>query len=112
MGRTLSSRDSSAASTLYQDVDLLPGQAFRVSTWLRGGSASTVATLTVSYEKGGSFTTLGTLSSTGTLFNIASVIRGSSPRAQDTVIIGAHRDHFGLHGGRLFAGADDNASGT
>jgi hypothetical protein len=53
-----------------------------------------------------------TLSSTGTLFNIASLIRGYSPRAQDTVIIGAHRDHFGLQGGRLFAGADDNASGT
>ena len=52
------------------------------------------------------------LSATGTLFNIASVIRGYSPRAQDTVIIGAHRDHFGLQGGRLFAGADDNASGT
>ncbi len=53
-----------------------------------------------------------TLSSPGTLFNIASIIRGSSPRAQDTVIIGAHRDHFGVQGGRLFAGADDNASGT
>ena len=53
-----------------------------------------------------------TLSSTGTLFNIASIIRGYSPRAQDTVIIGAHRDHFGVQGGRLFAGADDNASGT
>ena len=53
-----------------------------------------------------------TLSSTGTLFNIASLIRGYSPRAQDTVIIGAHRDHFGVQGGRLFAGADDNASGT
>ncbi|MBM4126667.1 MAG: M20/M25/M40 family metallo-hydrolase [Nitrospira sp.] len=53
-----------------------------------------------------------TTSSTGTLFNIASIIRGYSPRTQDTVIIGAHRDHFGLQGGRLFAGADDNASGT
>jgi hypothetical protein len=53
-----------------------------------------------------------TLSSTGTLFNIASIIRGYSPSTQDTVVIGAHRDHFGLQGGRLFAGADDNASGT
>lgn len=53
-----------------------------------------------------------TLSSAGTLFNIASLIRGYSPRAPDVVIIGAHRDHFGLQGGRLFAGADDNASGT
>ena len=52
------------------------------------------------------------LSTTGTLFNIASLIRGYSPSAQDTVIIGAHRDHFGVQGGRLFAGADDNASGT
>ncbi|MFO0733362.1 MAG: M28 family peptidase [Nitrospiraceae bacterium] len=28
------------------------------------------------------------------------------------LVIGAHRDHFGRQGGLLFAGADDNASGT
>jgi hypothetical protein len=53
-----------------------------------------------------------TLSTAGTLFNVASVIRGHSPRAHETVIVGAHRDHFGQQGGRLFPGADDNASGT
>jgi Zn-dependent M28 family amino/carboxypeptidase len=30
----------------------------------------------------------------------------------ETVIVGAHRDHFGRPGGVLFPGADDNASGT
>ncbi|MEP7151043.1 MAG: M20/M25/M40 family metallo-hydrolase, partial [Nitrospira sp.] len=30
----------------------------------------------------------------------------------ETIVIGAHRDHFGRQGGLLFAGADDNASGT
>lgn len=53
-----------------------------------------------------------THSSAGTLYNVASVIRGHSPRAHETVIVGAHRDHFGQQGGHLFPGADDNASGT
>ena len=53
-----------------------------------------------------------TLSSPGTLYNVLSLIRGYSPAAQETVIIGAHRDHFGRQGGLMFAGADDNASGT
>jgi hypothetical protein len=53
-----------------------------------------------------------TFSSPGMLFNVASVIRGHSPRADETVIVGAHRDHFGQQGGQLFPGADDNASGT
>ena len=48
----------------------------------------------------------------GTLYNIASLIRGYSPHSNETVIIGAHRDHFGQQAGLLFAGADDNASGT
>ncbi len=48
----------------------------------------------------------------GTLYNIASLIRGSSQQADDTIIIGAHRDHFGRQAGLLFGGADDNASGT
>ena len=50
--------------------------------------------------------------STGHLFNIAWVLRGSSPAADEAVVIGAHRDHFGRQAGLLFAGADDNASGT
>lgn len=53
-----------------------------------------------------------TLSSPGTLCNVASLVRGYSPRSDETIIIGAHRDHFGRQGGLLFPGADDNASGT
>ena len=49
---------------------------------------------------------------TGTLFNIMSIIRGHTVNSDETVLVGAHRDHFGRQAGLLFAGADDNASGT
>lgn len=48
----------------------------------------------------------------GTLFNVLSIIRGSETYDEEAVVIGAHRDHFGEQAGLLFAGADDNASGT
>ena len=52
----------------------------------------------------------------GTLVNILGVIQGAdSPASSDrneTVLVGAHRDHFGRQAGLLFSGADDNASGT
>jgi len=48
---------------------------------------------------------------TGTLFNVISIIRGHTS-SDEAVLIGAHRDHFGEQAGLLFAGADDNASGT
>ncbi|MGH7473207.1 MAG: M28 family peptidase [Candidatus Methylomirabilales bacterium] len=52
----------------------------------------------------------------GTLVNILGVIKGAdSPAPSDrneTVLVGAHRDHFGRQAGFLFPGADDNASGT
>jgi hypothetical protein len=45
----------------------------------------------------------------GLLTNVVGMIPGTGP---DTIIIGAHRDHFGRPAGLLFPGADDNASGT
>jgi len=45
----------------------------------------------------------------GLLTNVLGFIPGSGP---DTILIGAHRDHFGRPAGLLFPGADDNASGT
>ena len=49
----------------------------------------------------------------GRLINVLGFVPGSDPVLRDeTVIIGAHRDHFGRQAGLLFAGADDNASGT
>ena len=54
--------------------------------------------------------------------NIAGVLEGSGPLAEETVIIGAHYDHLGyggfgslarnLRGPAIHHGADDNASGT
>ncbi len=49
----------------------------------------------------------------GTLHNVISTLPGHEPTHQnEAIVIGAHRDHFGKQGGLLFAGADDNASGT
>ncbi|HKN87537.1 MAG TPA: M20/M25/M40 family metallo-hydrolase [Nitrospiraceae bacterium] len=49
----------------------------------------------------------------GTLNNVLGLFPGGDPSlAQETVIIGAHRDHFGPQAGLVFPGADDNASGT
>ena len=45
----------------------------------------------------------------GLLTNVVGLIPGTGP---DTIVIGAHRDHFGRPAGLLFPGADDNASGT
>ncbi|MDH4302053.1 MAG: M28 family peptidase [Nitrospira sp.] len=50
-----------------------------------------------------------TVSEEGLLLNVIGMIPGTGP---ETVIVGAHRDHFGHPGGILFPGADDNASGT
>ena len=47
------------------------------------------------------------------LVNVLGTIPGRDPVLKDdTVILGAHRDHFGNQAGLLFPGADDNASGT
>jgi hypothetical protein len=49
----------------------------------------------------------------GAVYNFMAMVPGRDPkRRDDTIVIGAHRDHFGRQGGLLFAGADDNASGT
>jgi hypothetical protein len=45
--------------------------------------------------------------------NVIGFIQGSDPQlAREFIIIGAHYDHIGKHGGKIFPGADDNASGT
>jgi hypothetical protein len=49
----------------------------------------------------------------GALYNFMALIPGRDPKLrEETIVIGAHRDHFGRQGGLLFPGADDNASGT
>ncbi len=49
----------------------------------------------------------------GTGWNIAGYIEGSSPDSRDEcIVVGGHFDHCGLHMGMLFAGANDNASGS
>jgi hypothetical protein len=49
----------------------------------------------------------------GRLINVLGVLPGQdSGRQNVTIIVGAHRDHFGEQAGLQFPGADDNASGT
>jgi Peptidase family M28 len=49
----------------------------------------------------------------GSLINVLAMIPGSDPMLKnETIILGAHRDHFGKQAGLVFPGADDNASGT
>jgi len=44
--------------------------------------------------------------------NVIGVLPGMGPRAGEYVVIGAHYDHVGVRRGRIYNGADDNASGT
>lgn len=49
----------------------------------------------------------------GLLMNVLALLPGNDPqKAQEIILVGAHRDHFGRQAGQLFPGADDNASGT
>jgi hypothetical protein len=46
-------------------------------------------------------------------YNIVGVVKGSDRKLRDQcIVVGAHFDHCGRHMGMLFAGADDNASGS
>src|SRR2546427_4996925 len=48
-----------------------------------------------------------------TASNILALWPGSDPTLrEETIILGAHHDHFGIQAGLIFPGADDNASGT
>jgi hypothetical protein len=70
----------------------------------RSRSIETESTITLSLQQ-------RRLTSTAT--NVVGHLSGSVPQLQqETVILGAHYDHFGNQGGILFPGADDNASGT
>ena len=45
--------------------------------------------------------------------NVLGVIPGSDPTLQaEVIVVGAHYDHDGEYNGRIWFGADDNASGT
>jgi Peptidase family M28/Tetracycline resistance leader peptide len=45
--------------------------------------------------------------------NIGAMVRGSDPSLRDEwVIVAAHYDHLGIRNGKLYPGADDNASGV
>lgn len=43
--------------------------------------------------------------------NLAAILPGSDPQLRDEyIILSAHYDHLGIRGGKVFPGADDNAS--
>jgi hypothetical protein len=51
--------------------------------------------------------------SRGISFNAAGLLEGSDPvLKRETILITAHYDHLGVRNGRVYPGANDNASGT
>jgi Zn-dependent M28 family amino/carboxypeptidase len=45
--------------------------------------------------------------------NVVGLLRGSDPQLRDTcVVLSAHYDHLGVHGDRIYNGANDDGSGT
>ena len=45
--------------------------------------------------------------------NIGAILRGSDAERRDEwIIVSAHYDHLGVRGGRIYPGADDNATGV
>ena len=49
----------------------------------------------------------------GSSLNVAGVLPGTDPKLRDeTVLVSAHYDHLGMQNGKLYAGANDNASGV
>ena len=45
--------------------------------------------------------------------NVGGLLRGNDPTLEnEAIILSAHFDHLGVRGGRLYPGADDNASGV
>ncbi|WP_267225344.1 M20/M25/M40 family metallo-hydrolase [Dyella silvae] len=48
-----------------------------------------------------------------TTWNVVGLVEGSDPKlAPETIIISGHHDHDGMSDGKIWHGADDNASGT
>ena len=48
-----------------------------------------------------------------TTYNVVGVIHGTARNADhDAILLSAHYDHLGVRGGKIFHGADDDASGT
>ncbi len=46
-------------------------------------------------------------------YNVVGILKGSDPQLKkECIVVGGHFDHNGLHMGLLFAGANDNASGS
>lgn len=50
---------------------------------------------------------------TGVSYNVAGLLPGSDPAlASETIMVSAHHDHDGFSNGKIWHGADDNASGA
>ena len=45
--------------------------------------------------------------------NVVAVLEGNDPALKNQyIVVGAHYDHLGVKGGKIYNGADDNASGS
>ncbi|HEV3026871.1 MAG TPA: M20/M25/M40 family metallo-hydrolase, partial [Planctomycetota bacterium] len=109
-GMLLGAGLSAWAQDLETDVRTLSGVAYGGRETGTDGEAKAARHIVEQLRKAGLEPVLQAFEGHGTSgHNVAAVIHGSTDEA---LIIGAHYDHLGTDGKKVYCGADDNASGT
>lgn len=99
-----------SAQDLESDVKALAGEAFEGRETGTPGEEKAARHIVGEMRRAGLQPVIQAFEGHGTVGrNVIAVIPG---RQDEAVVIGAHYDHLGSDGKKLFAGADDNASGT
>lgn len=80
-----------------------------------------IAALKSSADQAGQVVELGQLQISGNVVsqakqldaeNVVGLLPGTGELADEVIVLGAHYDHLGMRGEKMYPGADDNASGT
>ena len=99
-----------ATQDVETDVRTLSGESFEGRETGTAGEEKAARHIIAEFRKAGLEPVVQPFQGHGTTGrNVVAVLHGSSPEA---VVIGAHYDHLGSDGRKVFCGADDNASGT
>src|SRR5258708_19058110 len=106
----LASALSAWAQDLEKDVRTLAGEDYEGRETGTDGESKAAKHIVAQLRKAGLEPVLQVFEGHGTTGrNVVAVIHGSTDEA---LIIGAHYDHLGGDGKKVYCGADDNASGT
>jgi len=101
---------SAWAQDLEKDVRTLAGEDFEGRETGTDGESKAARHIVAQLRKAGLEPVLQVFEGHGTTGrNVVAVIHGST---EEALIIGAHYDHLGGDGKKVYCGADDNASGT